>query len=95
MGGTRNTNMVSVKQLRPSLPRILARIDRRFERFIVTRRGQPVAVMLSVDDYEALLETLDILADPKARVGIRRGEADIRRGKTHPWKEIKASIGRV
>ncbi len=54
-----------------------------------------MVVMLSVEDYEALMETLDILADPKAMAGIRRGEEDIRKGKTRPWKEIKESLGRL
>jgi PHD/YefM family antitoxin component YafN of YafNO toxin-antitoxin module len=62
---------------------------------VVTKRGKPVVVMLSVEDYEALVETLDILADPKAMAGLRKGEEDIRKGRTRSWAEIKASVGRL
>jgi prevent-host-death family protein len=86
---------VSLKELRPALPKVIARIDGKLERYVVTRRGKPVAVMLSVDDYEALMETLDILADPHAIAGIRKGEEDIREGRVRSWKEIKASLGRL
>ena len=86
---------VSLKELRPELPRIIARVDGKLDRYVVTKRGKPVVVMLSMDDYEALMETLDILADPKAMAGLRKGEADIRRGRTRSWAQIKASVGRL
>jgi len=86
---------VSLRELRPELPKIIARIDGKLDRYVVTKRGKPVVVMLSVEDYEALVETLDILADPKAMAGLRKGEADIRKGRTRSWAEIKASVGRL
>lgn len=86
---------VSVKELRPALPRVIKRIDDRLDRYIITKRGKPIVVMLSVDDYDALMETLDILADPKAMAGIRRGEEDIRKGRTRPWDEIKRSLAHL
>ena len=36
------------------------------ERVTVTRNGSPVAVILAVEDYESLVETLEILSDPTA-----------------------------
>ena len=86
---------VSLRELRPELPRIIARIDGKLDRYVVTKRGKPVVVMLSVEDYEALVETLDILADPKAMAGLRKGEEDIRKGRTRSWAQIKASVGRL
>ena len=64
----------------------------RVDRYVVTKRGKPVVVALSMGDYDALRETLDILADPDAMAGLRRGEADIRKGRTRSWKVIKTSI---
>ena len=86
---------VSLRELRPQLPRIIARVDGKLDRYVVTKRGKPVVVMLSVEDYEALMETLDILADPKAMAGLRKGEADIRKGRTRSWAQIKAAVGRL
>ena len=88
-------NTLSLKQLRPDLPKVIARIDGKLDRYIVTRRGKPVIVMLSIEDYESLMETLDILADPKAMADLRKGEEDIRKGRTRSWAEIKASLGRL
>ena len=88
-------NTVSLKALRPGLPEVISRIDGRLDRYVVTKRGRPVVVMMSVEDYESLMETLDILADPKALADLRRGEEDIRKGRTRSWKDVKASLGRL
>ena len=39
---------LSLKQLRPSLPKVIKRIDGRLDRYIVTKRGKPVVVMFSI-----------------------------------------------
>ncbi len=87
------TTTITMKELRPRLPRIIDRVDSRYDRFVVTRRGKPVAVMLGAQDYDSLMETLDILADPAARAGLKKGEGDMRRGRTRPWRSIKREIG--
>ena len=86
---------VSLKTLRPALPKVIDRIDGKLDRYIVTKRGRPVVVMLSVDDYESLIETLDILADPHAMAGLRKGEADIRKGRTRSWQDVKRSLAKL
>lgn len=89
------TNTISLKELRPELPAVVDSIDRKLARYIVTKRGKPVVVMLSADDYQALMETLDILADSKAVAGIREGEADYQVGKTCSWQELKRSLAKL
>ena len=86
---------MSLKELRPELPKVIARIDGKLDRYIVTKRGKPMVVMLSIEDYESLMDTLDLLTDPQAMADLRKGEEDIRKGRTHSWAEIKASLGRL
>ena len=86
---------ISLKELRPELPRVIARSDKKLDRYIVTKRGKPMVVMLSIEDYESLMDTLDLLADPQAMADLRKGEDDIRKGRTHSWTEIKASLGHL
>jgi len=38
----------------------------------ITRQGRAVAVMMSIDRMEAIAETMEILADPKAMAALRR-----------------------
>lgn len=39
--------------------------------YLITNRDQPTAVLLPIADYEALIETLDLLANPKAMRAIQ------------------------
>jgi prevent-host-death family protein len=43
------------------------------ERVVITRNGEPAAVLISPDDLESLEETIAILSDPEAMTEI--GEA--------------------
>lgn len=75
-------NAVTLKQLRPQLPSVIKSIDSKLDRYIVTKRGKPVAVMMSPDDYEGLLETIEILSDKQAVKRIKRAKQEIKAGKT-------------
>ena len=46
------------------------------------------AVLISEDDYESLLETLELLSDPGMAKSIREAEADIKAGRTKSIKEV-------
>ena len=84
---------MTLKELRPELPKVVERIDKKLDRYVITRHGKPVIVMIGIDDYEALMETLDILNDPVTMRDIRRGEAEIKKGKTISWNKVKKSLG--
>jgi len=89
------THVITLKELRPGLPKIVEAIDSRMERYIITKHGKPAVVMMSMDDYESLMETLDILNDPVAMAGIRKGLEDIRKGRVVSWENVKARLGKV
>ncbi len=46
------------------------------------------AVILSQEDYEGLLETLELLSVPGMRKSMREARADIQAGRTKPLKDI-------
>lgn len=62
------------------------------ERVTVTRNGSPVAVILAVEDYESLMETLAILSDPRARVEIRQAEDEMAAGKVYDEADVRAAL---
>lgn len=86
------THTITLKELRPELPKVVDAIDKKWERYVVTKHGKPAVVMLSIEDYESLMETLDILADPNAVKSLKQGEEDLRKGKTRSWEEIKKRL---
>jgi PHD/YefM family antitoxin component YafN of YafNO toxin-antitoxin module len=62
---------MTVKQAQSSLPKLC----RQGKPILVTNRQRPVSVLLSVDDYEAMIETMDLLSNPKAMRAIRAAKA--------------------
>jgi antitoxin YefM len=56
----------------------------------VTRRGRPAAVLVPVDEYEALEETAEILSDEDALAAIRRGLDDLAAGDVTGLDEVRA-----
>jgi len=58
----------------------------------VTRRGKPVLAIMTWEDYQAILETLEVLGDDEAMDQLRRSIREVKEGKAIPWKEAKARI---
>ena len=89
------TKNVSLKNLRPRLPEIMADVDSKMDRFIITKRGRPVALLMAIDDYESILETLDILSDSHLMKRIKKAKADIRAGRVMSLEAIERELGIV
>ena len=62
------------------------------ERVTITKNGSPVAVILAVEDYESLMETLEILSDPRARGEIMRAEEEMAAGKVYDEADVRAAL---
>jgi antitoxin YefM len=47
---------------------------------------------LAVEDYESLMETLEILSDPRARADIRRAEEAMSGGEVYDEAQVRAAL---
>jgi antitoxin YefM len=86
---------VSLKELRPGLPRVVKEASGKSERFIITRRGKPEAVLIGADDYEDLVETLEILSDKALMKRLAKGKEEVEKGMTVPFDELRSRIEKV
>ena len=83
---------VSLADARANLSKLVESAVTTHERFEVTRNGQRAAVLLSADDYDALLETVDILSRPEEVEALRRGLADLEAGDISTAEEVRAAM---
>jgi prevent-host-death family protein len=60
---------------------------------IITKHGKPVMVALSYEQFESLLETLEILSDREFSIQLQESMAQGERGETISWEEAKAKLG--
>lgn len=54
----------------------------------ITKNGLPAGVLMSMDDYESLLETIEILANPRTMKALRRSAEERSRGELHSHREV-------
>ena len=85
-------NIISLKELRPELPEVINSIDGKLDRYIVTKRGKPIAVMMSPDDYEGLLETIQILSDKRLVSRIKKAKNQIKKGQTISLEKLRRKL---
>lgn len=79
-------------EVRANLSRLVDEAQRTHQRVEVTKNGRRAAVLLSADDYDSLLETLDILGDAEAMAAIREADADIAAGRVYSLDEVEADL---
>ncbi len=72
--------IVPVTQLKPQILKVISMAHEAGQEYIVTKRGQPAAVIMSYDEWESWKETMEILSDPKAMACIRKNQAYFNRG---------------
>jgi len=79
---------VSLSKAKASLSEFIRRVREEHESFGITHRGKVEGVLLSVEEYESLIETLEILSDRDLMASIRRGLKDEKARRLHPLKEV-------
>lgn len=72
---------LSLSEVKTRLPELVAGVQEREEEVVVTKNGRPAAVLVNVDEYARLKETLEVLSDPALMKQINRSKAFYRSGK--------------
>lgn len=84
--------MIEARKQLTALPEALVRNDE-LDVVEVTRRGKPVLAVLPWELYEAISETLEVMADADLMAKLRASVAEMDAGKGTPWEEAKRELG--
>lgn len=79
---------ISVRKLRENLAEVLDDVKMHLDRYIVSKRGEPEAVLMCIDDYEGWLETLEIMSRKDAMDDINKAKKELAAGKFHTFQEV-------
>lgn len=71
---------IPVAEARANLSRMIEEAVSTHQRVEITRNGVRAAVLLGADDYDELMETLDVLADAELVRAIAHGREEADRG---------------
>ena len=79
---------------RATLSDLLDLVEHEQEPIVITRKGKPVAIVMSVAEWESWEETIDVLSDPEAMEALRASEEDVKAGRLVDLDEVLRRHGR-
>jgi len=88
-------SVLPVAEARAQLSKIVESAVTTHERTTITRNGVPAVILLSIQDYESLQETIETLADPELMSAIKEGLADIAAGRVHTQEDVEQAMREV
>ena len=68
--------------------KLLEEAGENMRQFIITHRGKPPVVMMSVQEFEGWQETLDIMSNKKLVASIARARKELKSGKGIPEDKV-------
>jgi len=84
--------VLSVADARASLSKHIESATTTHERFEITRNGARVAVLLGADDYDSLVETVDVLSSPDEVAALRVALSELDEGEVASADEVRQAL---
>ncbi|MBI4384973.1 MAG: type II toxin-antitoxin system Phd/YefM family antitoxin [Nitrospinae bacterium] len=78
-----------MSEAKKSLSRLVKEVEEGYDRFVITRNGEEKAVLMSAEEYEGWIETLDIQTHREETRAIARAKKQVRRGQTVSLEDFK------
>lgn len=82
------TKTLPVTEARKKFTELIKDVENLMERYVITRKGKPAAVILSAEEFESMLETIKIMEDHVLLEKLRQAREDIREGEVYSYEEI-------
>ncbi len=84
---------VPFTEARASFSELLDELQAIQDHVVITRNGKPVAVLMSIDEWESWEETVEVLSDEELLEDLRKSDEDVKAGRLHDWDEVKRDLG--
>ncbi len=83
------TKTIPLADAKKNLSSLVKDVEEKYDRFTVTRNGVDKAVILSSEEFEGLMETLDVLSSREEREAVARAREQVKRGETISLEGVK------
>jgi len=85
------TITLSITEARNRFLNLIREAKDLLEEVIITKNGKPEAVLMSYEEYESWVETLEIVKDRQLMKEIREAKADIKSGRLYSKEDVFGS----
>lgn len=79
---------IPLSEAKARLSSIINDVLETHEIFTISKDGVPVAVLMSIEEYESLLETVEILSEPELMQALQESSRDKEAGRILTHEEV-------
>jgi antitoxin YefM len=83
---------VGISNARSRLTRLPEEVSGKNSVMRITNNKQPVLALLSWELFDAMVETLELLADTELMAMLAKSEDEIQKGKAISWEDAKTNL---
>lgn len=81
-------NIIPITRVKRELLAILKTMADENSTITVTRNGEPVGIIMTPNRYDAMVETIEILADKDVMAALSKSAADFKAGRVYSDEEV-------
>lgn len=85
---------IPITEAKTRIAELADRVAREHDHFTITRNGRADVMLISVAEYESMLETLDLLSDDETLADLRQSRKDFEAGDTFTMDEVITDLAR-
>jgi len=86
------THTLPITKARENLTKLVENAQKKLHEYVITVNGSPAAILMSIDEFESLKETLEIMSDKKLMKSIKQAEKEIAEGKGISLEEFEKEL---
>jgi len=83
-----SSTILPVTKVKRELLEILKSMEEDYATITVTRNGEPVGIIMTPDRYEALLETIEVLANNEILQALKASHRDFKSGRVYTHAQV-------
>lgn len=80
--------ILPVTEAKKRLLELIKRLQEGSGSTLITKNGAPAGVLMSMEEYEGLLETLDIMSNPETVKALREAKKNVDAGLVYSHEEV-------
>ena len=81
-------NILPVTMVKRNLMKLLKKVQEEGDPLVITKDGKTAGVLMSSDEYEGLMETLEILSDKQLLKQLKKADGDFQKGRSYSHEQV-------
>lgn len=86
------TEFIPATKARQNFFKLIAETAKPGRTTAISVDGKPKVVMMSYEDFEGWMETIDIMSDPQLMQDLREAEEDYKEGRVYSLEEVRREL---